>query len=289
MTTASKTSIVKASLYDGTTLLGTALVGAVADNAMVFGCDDCVALTTVSKGTSKGLTLKTDLSDYVGAVEGSTLVYTLGDAEAASDTDYVFGKGVSSGTNLATTTILSSALAVGAVGALASNAMYLYASKPTVTLNTASPSGVGIIGTSQEVFRFDVTAPAAGFDLTMNSVRFTLNTTNATATYDKLFNLYRSDDLSTVVGWGISFANATTTDTTGWIAMYPNANNVIGSGSTATYILKGNTSEMNYADTSSEYLTVSIQADDLYWDDSLVNNANVKTNNLPVTGGTLKY
>lgn len=282
-------NVIKVSLYDGATKLADAYIGASRANRVEFGCNDCTPLVEVSKTASKILSLKADLSNYIAATEGSTLAFRLGTSTAASDTDYVYGKGVSSGTALATTTILNSAGGTGAIGALESNAMYLYATKPTVSLNAASPSGKQSPSSNGEVFRFDVTVPAAGFDVTVNAIRFSISTNEATSTWDKVYKLYKSTDLSTIIGSGVSYANTTSTDTTGWVAIYPTSGNQIGSGSTGTYVLKADTSTMDTNAATDQLLTISIEDGDFYWDDSLIGNARDKTLNLPVLGNTLKF
>jgi hypothetical protein len=237
------------------------------------------------------LTLKVDLSDYLAAQEGSTLYFRLGTSTAASDTDYVYGKGKSSGTALATSTILDSSGGTGAIGALESNTMYLYATKPTVSLNASSPSGAQVPGSNKEVFRFDVTAASTGHDVRINAIRFTIGTyANASSTvFDRTYKLYKSTDLTTVLGQGVSYANATATDSTGWVTIYPDPQLQIGSGSTVTYVLKADTSAMDTDPNSNQILTISIEDGDFYWDDGQIGNARDKVLNLPVAGNTLTF
>ncbi|MBI5221455.1 MAG: hypothetical protein HY979_01475 [Candidatus Magasanikbacteria bacterium] len=277
----SDSSLGSAYLYDGSTLLGTTQVGAVEGGKVVFSWTDASPLS-ISKG-SRILTLKTDLKDYTSLSEGATLYFTLGSTVGTGKA--IEGKGAQSGTALSDSNVSTSSLAV--------NTMYLYSTKPTVTLNSSSPSGSKTVSASQEVFRFDVTNANTGLDMAINAIRFSISS-DATSTWYKTFTVYKSTDLSTAIGSGVAYANASTTDTTGWVTIYPYSSSgwQVGSGSTNTYMLYGNTSAMNIT-TGSDALTISIASDDFFWDDSVLItgavNANKKVLNLPVTGGTLTY
>ncbi|MFH1462610.1 MAG: hypothetical protein ABIG08_02890 [bacterium] len=262
-------------LYDGTTLLGTSYLGTDEAGKAIFSFTDAGAIN-VPKG-NKVLTLKADISAYTALTEGSTLYFTLASREALD----IVGKGAQSGTALSASTISTSSLAA--------NEMWLYSTKPTITKNAASPSGVATAGTNEEVFRFDVANANSGLDLYINAIRFTLKTNASSSAFDKTYNLYRSTDPSTVIGTGISYAKATTSDTTGYATIYPYAGNQVGSGSTNTYILKANTGDMDEVSAKTEYLIVSIEVDDFYWDDGLAVNANKKVLLEAVNGNKLTW
>lgn len=280
--------MVKVSIYEGdsATSKAEAFIAAETAGKVIFNFSSGSEVN-ISKTASKVLTLKADLSDYVGAVEGSTFIFTLGAADTDYVTNYIVGKGASSGTTLVTTKIVTTGSATS--GALASNEMWIYDTKPTVSANAAVIPAT--IGTNQEVFRFDVAAPNNNFNVNINAIRFTVST-NATGTiFNKAFNLYKSGD-STVIGTGTSVGvggtGAVNTATVGYVAIYPTANAEVGAGSTWTYVLKGDTSTMNKT-TGNDQLTISIADGDFYWDDASEANANQKVLNLPVSGPTLNY
>ena len=79
------------------------------------------------------------------------------------------------------------------------------------------------------------------------------------------------------------------TATAGYVVIYPSSAAVVGAGSSATYILKGDTSAMNKNALSGDTLAISIADGDFYWDDGTTVSGNQKVLNLPVTGGTLSY
>ena len=275
-------------LYSGTTLLATSRVSADVSGKVIFtfpsGSEVAVPVG------SKILTMKVDLSAYTSLIEGSTLKFALGDGT----TDYislVTAKGKSSGTALSTTGNITNADGATTT-ALTGSEMWLYATKPVLSLNSASPSGVMGGASNGEVFRFDVTNANPSFTIRVNAVRFSLgvnstSTVNKTLIWDRTFNLYKSTDPTTIIGIGVSYANATSSDTTGWVTIYPTAGYEIGS-TPATYILKGNTTGMNLT-TGYETLDISIEDGDFFWDDGLAVDANQKTSGLPVEGNTLSY
>jgi hypothetical protein len=268
-------------LYDGDTKIATSYIGADTAGKVIFSLPSGSEIE-IPKG-SKVLTLKADLSDYTGLTEGSTLKFSIGTSTVnASDTDYITAKGASSGDTVGSDSIVMDA-------EKAANAMYLYATKPTVSLNASSPSGVQAPSSNQEVFRFDVTAPNTGFDLNINAIRFSISSNATSVVWDKSYNLYKSTDLTTSLGSSVSYANATGSDTTGWVTIYPHSGYTVGNNSTATYVLKADTSSMDTNPSTYQLLTVSIEDGDFYWDDGLAVNANKKVLNLPVTGNTLKY
>jgi len=280
----------KVCLYDGTTQLSCTGLSSDVAGQVVFNFSSGSEIDIPYPG-SKVLTLKADIADYLNAVEGSNLTFALGTTSDGTgsnySTNFVVAKGKSSGTTLGLDDITNSSAATS--GVLAADAMYIYGSKPVVSLNSASPSGPQTVGTSKEVFRFDVTVPTTGFDVTMNAIRFTIGTNATGSAWDKYFNLYKSTDSSTSLGRGLSNANATATDNAGWVTFYPETGNVIGDGSTVTYVVKSDTSEMDISAATVESLSISIQDGEFYWDDSLEANANLKVPNLPVQGNTLTY
>lgn len=268
-------NLAKVSLYKGSTWVADSYVGAAIANQVVFDLDTTPVEVPIG---NTFFSIKTNLSDYLAAAEGSTYKFSIGTSSGYTDIDYVTAKGVSSGDQLAAASITLDGQKEG-------NAMYVYATKPTVSLNSASPSGMQSVGTNKEVFRFDVANTDTTFDLTVNAIRFTISTNASSAAFDKLFTLYKSTDLSTGIGTAYSWASATSTGTSGYVTIYPNSGNVIGSGNTTTYVLKANTASME----ASSYFTISIEDQDFYWNDSLVGRANQKVLNLPVTGNLLDY
>ncbi|MFH0943336.1 MAG: hypothetical protein V1810_04135 [Candidatus Beckwithbacteria bacterium] len=284
-------SVVKVSLYDGTTWKADAFIGAETAGKLVYNFSSGYEVE-VDRLTPKVLSLKADLSNYQGVAEGSTLTIALGD----SATDYVgliTAKGGSSGTTLTTTGIYSGTSATNT--ALTGNPMYLYSTKPTVSLASGSPSGAGSPSTAETVFKFDVANGNTGFDLNINAIRFTLSsnsTASAQTLDDAAWSLYKSTDLTTAIGSATPFVS-TSTVAYGYLTVYPTAGYTVGSNSATTYVLKGYTAGMNISGTASETLTVSIASNDFYWDDSASItgsvNANQKVLNLPVTGGSLTY
>jgi hypothetical protein len=273
-------NILKTYLYDGTTKLGESVL---VNGSSTFTFSSGAEVVIPANG-SKTLTLKADLSDYNSAIEGSTLSFSIGSAASNYYTNYMEAVGASSG---ATSTIYNSAGATS--GDLAANTMYLYGTKPTVSLNSASPSGAQSVGTNKEVFRFDVANANTGNDLNIQAIRFTISTNASSAAMDKLYKLYKSSDLSTVIGQAVSWASATSSATTGYVTIYPYSGYTVGSGSTVTYVLKANTSSMNESSSKTETLTLSIEDTDFFFNDSLAASANQKVLNLPVTGNTLSY
>jgi hypothetical protein len=281
----SDSNVVKMSLWDD--VLGTKLIdGFLVSGSTTFSFVPGQEIVIPANG-NKVLSLKADLSDNSSAVEGSTMQFGLGTAASAYQTNYIVAQGVSSGTTLAESAIVNSSAAT--TTALTANSMYVYATKPSVSLNASSPSGAQAVGTSKEVFRFDITAPATGFDINVNAVRFTIGTNASSAAFDKTYNLYKSTDLSTAIGTGISWASATSSGTSGFVTIYPFAGNAVGSGSTVTYTLYANTSAMNESSIKTETLSLSIENNDLFWNDTLAANANQKVLNLPVRSNALTY
>ena len=277
-------NVIKVTLWDSTGLVGTSYIDADIAGKVVFTWPSGSEIEIPYPGYMV-YSLRADLSEYQAATEGSTLKFSLGAAETAWCTTYIEGKGASSDAALSAYTVLDGS--ANSSGTFAGYPMYLYSTKPTVSLNAASPSGGQVVGTLKEVFRFDVTLPYTGFNLNINAIRFSISS-DATATWDKTFNLYKSTDPTTVIGTGVSWASGTTTASTGYVAIYPTSGYEVGDNTTATYILKGNTSGMNIT-IGNDNLVVSIEDGDFYWDDSLAANANQKVLNLPVIGNTLQY
>jgi len=275
-------------LYSGSTKLGTSYASADTVGKVVFSFSSGSEVT-VPVG-SKILTVKVDLSAYTSLTEGSTLKFALGDG-STNYADLITAKGKSSGTALTAGTITNSS--AGQTAALTASEMWLYATKPVLSLNSGSPSGAQTPGSSQVVFKFDVTNPNSAFTINVNALRFAISV-NSTSTaaksliWDRTFTLYKSTDLTTSIGTGISYANATSTGTTGWVTIYPTSGYQIGS-SAVTYVLKGDTSQMNLSGVTSETLQISIEDTDFYWDDGLAVNANQKVSGLPVTGNSLSF
>jgi hypothetical protein len=265
-------------LYYGDELIKESYLGTEAskDNKVIFSWTDDDPYN-IPVG-NKVLTLKADVSTYYALTEGGTLYFSMGTTVGA-DND-IYGKGADSGTALAGATVATSSLAA--------NEMWLYSTKPTVTLNGSSPTTASA-GSNEEVFRFDVYNTPTTIDLNINAIRFTIKTNASSAAFDKTYNLYKSTDPSTVIGTGVSFANNTTSDSTGWVVIYPHSGHVVGSGSTNTYILKADTGDMDELSGRTEYLIVSIEVDDLYWDDGLAINANKEVLDEAVTGNKLTW
>jgi hypothetical protein len=280
----------KVKLYDGDTLLKESGISADVDGQVIFNFSSDEEIEIAYPG-SKVLTLKADLSTYISAVEGSRIQFALGTSTAATDfaSNYITAEGMSSGASLGANSVYDTSGAT--TTQLISNEMYIYATKPTVSLNASSPSGSQVGGSNSEVFRFDVTAPNTGLDISVNAIRFTLGSyANASTTiFNRTFKLYKSTDLTNEVGKAVSTAKATATDSTGWVVMYPDAALEVGSNSTVTYVLKGDTSAMDTNSATNQILKVSIEDGDFYWDDSLVGNARDKVLNLSVTGNTLNF
>jgi hypothetical protein len=265
-------------LYDGLTLLGTSYV---VSNTVTFNFPTGSEVS-IPVG-NKVLTLKVDLSAYTSLLEGSTLKFTFGSGTDSEDTDYITAKGASSGSTLAYGDINGAS----AIGSLATSEMWLYATKPVLSSNSASPSGAKVPNTNQEVFRFDVTNPHPSISLDVNAIGFTISNSATDSLWGKTFNLYKSTNPSVSIGLGLAAANSSS-DTDGWVAIYPTAGYTVGANSTVTYILKGDTSGMNVT-TGNDLLSVNIEDGDFFWDDNYTVNANQKVSGLPVLGGTLSY
>jgi hypothetical protein len=269
-------------LYSGTTYLGTSYVSADTSGKVIFSFPSGSEIQ-IPVG-SKIITMKADLSAYTSLFEGSTVKFTLGSSTDSEDADYIVAKGASSGAAIGYASINGDS----AIGALASEEMWLYATRPVLSLNSSSPSGAKVPNSTQEVFRFDVNNSHPSIDLNINAIRFSINNSATGSGWSRTYNLYKSNDPSTSIGTGVSRYAATTDSTTGWVTIYPTSNNVVGANSTVTYMLKADTSAMNVT-TGNDILIVSIEDDDFYWDDGLAANANKKVSGLPVTGGTLTY
>src|SRR3989344_4824532 len=242
------------SLWDGATKLAeSSLIG----RSVTFTPTSDIVIPT----TGKVLTLKGQIADFSSAEEGSTLSFSIGSSTADTDTvTYITAKGGSSGTELVDADVTMDAEKAG-------NEMWVYATKPVVSLNGASPSGSQTISTNGEVFRFDVNNSSSNFDLAINAIRFSISTNASSAIWDKNFNLYKSGD-STIIGSGLSWAQGTSSAQTGFVTIYPVSGNQVGVG-TVTYILKANTSAMDTKPSANDILNVSIQDGDIYWDDSV--------------------
>jgi hypothetical protein len=270
-------------LYSGSTLLGTSYVGADTAGKVVFSFPSGSEVQ-IPVG-SKILTMKADLSAYTSLTEGSTVIVTLGSTTNTEDVNYITAKGSSSGTTIDYDSINTTS----AIGALESSEMWLYATRPVLSLNSSSPSGSKTGTVNQEVFRFDVNNAHPSIDLNINAIRFSITNAATSSGWDKTYNLYKSTDPSTLIGTAVSRYSSTTNSTTGWVAIYPTAGYTVGANTTATYILKADTSAMNVTPTGNDLLTISIEDGDFYWDDGLAKNANQKVSGLPVQGGTLTY
>jgi len=260
----------KVYLYKGTELVAEGYVGAGGTASQVtFDKTDTPVLLPVDEDTT--LTLKTDIGGYLAAAEGSTLI-----ARLTANTTNVVAEGVESKATIVT---------VGS-GNKDGTAMYIYRTKPTVSLNASSPSGSQSPGTLKEVLRFDVAADA-GADVTINGIEFNISTNLATNSkiLGKTFKLYKATDLSTVLGSGASRTEAGI----GSVTIFPTSGNVVGKGTTVTYVLMGDTSQMNEVTTAIDTLSVDILTDAFHWDDGQVTDANKKVLTLPVYGSTLNY
>jgi hypothetical protein len=125
--------------------------------------------------------------------------------------------------------------------------------------------------------------------MNINAIRFTINTNASSSIFDKTFKLYRSTDPGTVIGQGTSYANATASDSVGWVTIYPFSGYQVASGGTNIYMLKANTASMDELSTVKEHLTMSIEIDDFYWDDGYAVNANKKVLTDAVSGNKLEW
>ena len=273
----------KVAVWNGTTKIAETSLSGLTQGAAIF---DGMSIN-LPKNAATVLTLTVDIADYTSAVEGSTMYFSIGSTTdpGGVDSDYITAVGVSSGSTVASSSITLDA-------EKASNEMWVYSTSPKLSLNASSPSGAQTVGTNKEVFRFDV-QNTGSLNLDINAIRFTLSTNASSAITDKVFNLYKSDDLTTIIGKSVSWASATSSATIGYVAIHPTAGNTISAGDTITYVLKANTSNMNEGTAKTELLTVSIEDGDFYWDDtsSIVGAAmaNQKVPGLPVTGNTLSY
>jgi hypothetical protein len=275
-------------IWNGATKLAETSLSGDTLNQAIFNLSSGAEIV-IPKGATV-LTLTADFSDYNALTEGSTMSFSIGSTTDADDL-YITAQGVSSGGVIGVGSIVMDAQRIG-------NEMWLYATKPIVSLNGASPSGAQSVGSAKEVLRFDVKNDGVvGLDI--DAIRFTLGTNASSAAFDKTFNLFKSTDLNTSLGTAFSWgavtlpSPSTTTISTGYVTIYPNSGFSVSPGSTNTYVLKGNTNSMNEVGSKAETLVVSIEDGDFYWDDSTditgAALANQKVPNLSVTGGTLSY
>ncbi len=261
----------KTCLYDGNTQLACTVVGADVDGAAVFNFPAGSYLTIPYPG-SKTITMKADIADYISAHSGDAVKFNL-----SSPSD-VTALGASSNSVISPT-------GEAAIG----NAMYLFRTLPTVSLNASSPSGNQIGGSNQTVFKFNVTLPSTGFAAKINSIKFTLHAYSGASTtvFGRAYKLYKSTDESTIVGQGVSTANNIATDARGWVTISPNPASEVGDNSTVTYVLKADTSAMDTSQVSSQNWYISIDQGDFYWDDSSGINTNKGIKDLPISGSVL--
>lgn len=267
-------------LYDGTTLLGTATLGATTAGKATFNFASGLE-PVFTKDVAKTLSVKADVN---GSGAGTTStdapkleIYAIGD---------VVAQGASSGSTInasATTTT--------------SNAMTLLKTTVTASLATtsspggASPAGASTVNTAQDVMHFDVKNNGTT-DATINSVKFTIgystSKTSGATTFaaTRSFNLYDSADLTTSLG---TITNNSGTTINGATIPFVSLSKVIAGGATKTFVLKGDTTDAGTgtAGTSSIQFNVAAIAD-FSWNDG-VNNITTLTKNFPLNGNTLTY
>lgn len=259
----------KVFLYDGTTKLAETGLGTSSPGKATFYFAASNA-PIIPKLNSKVLTLKAVVSNYITAVEGSTIGFDI--AEASKDVGAIGAE---------------SCHIIIPTGSSIGNKMTVFATVPQITLNADSPSGNQIPGVNQEVLRFDVTMPATGLDGYINSVKFTIRSSNNGAG-NKTFNLYKSTDLNTIL---YSFVSDNSVNDSfcfvTFVAIAPPSAILLPDGSATTFVLKGDTSQMDQS-TNNEYLRVGIEAHDISWSDGFA-TTNYDLLNLPVNGASLTY
>lgn len=209
---------VNVKLYDGATQIGA--TGYISGSTVDF-IDDTNSLFTITKGTSKIITVKADLNGTTAggdAVSGDGPRFYI--ASVTGTLDGTSGNNI----NLKIAGTDSSAAVTGTAGTPTPvtdtnfGAITLYKSVPTVSKNASSPSGAAVGGSNSEVLRVDVAADAKG-DVIFNHVAFTV-AGNADLDNEASGNaaIYKSTDLTTPVAYapyitGAAVALGTTTAT----------------------------------------------------------------------------
>ncbi len=255
----------------------------------------------VPEGGSVDLTIKVDLSHKALLVDSATFEIGLGDDDGddsswGADGSYYIGSylmtatGINSGVTIDPTNINSTGDNSGSVAA--SRVHYFYDGLLTVSLNPASPSGIGMASTNKEVLRIDLTA--IGDDITIDNIEVLMNgSANIVGTG---IAYWKSNDMGTTYA---TFAPGTT-----WLN--PNSDFdvlnddndgawdntlIIAAGTTKTIKLFGDT---NGASTSTT-LQANVQGSTntisgVQWHNYSGNRVDFfLTKNLPVNGGTFVY
>jgi len=247
---AATSTIKNIELWDGTTQIGSTMSGLAADGTATFNIS--ASPWNVPAGTTKVLDVRADVNDKVYIESAGTV--TLGLATTTS----VTAKGVTSGT--ATN---------GPDAPVDGYAMYTYwtvAQINTPTGWTDQDSRTVIPSATQEVGRFTVTN-TGDYDLTLATTTFTFAytqgsgaaTTSANTTLRVRRTGYTTDFLDTdTISIGTTISGATST---------VNVNQTIPSGTSRTYSVYWNTSDMSTGPNPSR-LQLSFNAvGDLIWND----------------------
>lgn len=283
-------SVQNVKLYDGTTQIGSTITSLSSLGKATFDLTGSPWVIGIDE--IKTLTIKADVNTIPYATSAGTVLLGI----AAGDVTY---KGTISG-----------ASATGSSAAVNGNTMYTYKTRLTFTENASTPSGTAVPGTLKNVMYFNVTNDGsyAGY---LNSVTFTMNHTiggtaqRATTSDVRRFYLYDLADLTTyIASTTFGAASTATSGTQGWqtynastvtpvlLESYTNGYE-IPAGTTKTFILAGDTSDMGQTSgsTAGAKLQFYVASGTSYnWDDGLSTSvSSVYTKNFPVSGGWLTY
>jgi len=283
----SPTSSVKnISLWDGSTQVGSTIASLNSLGKATFNLTD--SPWTIGVDAVKTLTIKADVNTVPYATSAGSVLLGF----AVGDVTY---KGSTSGVS-----------ATGSTAAVNGNTMYVYKTKLTFAINSATPDSTAYAGANKTVFVFNVTNDGsyAGY---LNSVTFTMNHTPGAGGYGttqaaRIFYLYDYADLTSYIASTTFAANATSggsyqtynasTITPSLVAAYSTDGYEIPAGSTKTFALVGDTTDMGTGTSgSATYLQFYINdGTKVNWDDGLSTSVSTVYNkSFPISGGSLRY
>jgi hypothetical protein len=289
---------------DGTTETKTGYLssGAVSFDNMAF---------YVSTSSYKTLTVTVDTNTVSSAAATSGTTFELDMDMAAGMMEAVGDSGItieSGDACVSGTQCINSASTTD----VAANEMTLHKTKPTLSLNSSSPSGSAIPGLG-EVLRFNVAADSRGY-VTLNTMVFAFTSTdNSDSGWNEdgslnnasKFYLYNYEDMGTAIDsdWDfyVSDTDADGDDEVTYAVVTFDSSEEVASSTTNTYVLKVDTTGASSADDDALRLDIPDEAsaldgtEDDYgavsWDDddTGVTADGSYLKNLPVNGGTLIY
>ncbi|MCD6178113.1 peptidoglycan-binding protein [bacterium] len=181
-------SIYNISLWDGDTQIGSTLASLDSQGRAIFDLTSDPWI--IPAGGEKNLMVKAYINEIIYATSGGSVALNINTSSANGLTAGITYKGAISGSTATTSAIY------------AGNPMYIYKTGVRVAANEKTPSGSQVPQQYAHVLYFDVTN-LGEYTAYLNGVTTTISWSagggHATASEDRIFYLYDSSDLSTVL------------------------------------------------------------------------------------------